>query len=333
MQTNITDKIKKLKQDFVADIKDPSKKVKRANFTKAFLISLFRTLLIIGLGFLILYPIVQQMIWGFHHPTQVNDPSVIYIPDRWSVLNFKVAAKALDYWKALGNTFRISLITMVLQLVSTALAGYAFARLKFKGDKILFFFVILTIILPPNAMMMSRRNYFSSLKLSGSEIALYVLALFGMGIRSGIFIYIFKSFFTGLPKELEESAMVDGAGVFRTFWNIMLPNAKGALLIVGLFAFVWQWNDSYYTNMLQVGGGANTPLLSVGLSNFIENVQGLLLKPDMVQLMGSDYSKVVEYHTIVLNVAALLAMLPLLIMYLFVQKHFVESIERTGIVG
>ena len=75
------------------------------------------------------------------------------------------------------------------------------------------------------------------------------------------------------------------------------------------------------------------PLLSTGLANFIENVRGLLLKPEMVQLMGSDYSKIVEYHTIVLNVAALLAMLPLLVMYLFVQKNFVESIERTGIVG
>jgi multiple sugar transport system permease protein len=331
MQTNLISKIKDIKNNFVADMKDSNKNIRRKNKLKKFLVSFFRTFLIVGLSFIILFPIIQQAIWGFHDPSQVNNPAVIYIPEKWSLLNFKVASIALDYGKALFNTFRISLITMLIQIFITAIAGYAFARLKFKWNKILFVFVVITIVIPPNALMMSRRNYFTNIGLTGNELALYVLAFFGMGIRSGIFIYIFKSFFEGLPKELEESAMIDGAGVFRTFWNIMLPNAKGAIITVGLFAFVWQWNDSYYTNMLQVG--SKMPLLSTGLANFIENVRGLLLKPEMVQLMGSDYSKIVEYHTIVLNVAALLAMLPLLVMYLFVQKNFVESIERTGIVG
>ena len=336
MQAKISkflEKTKQLKNEIVEDFNDPNKKIRRKNRINKILVSSFIYTIVIGLGFIIVFPIVQQLIWGFHDPTQVNNPAVIYIPELWSTMNFTVAMKALDYWKALGNTFMISLITMVLQILSTALAGYAFSRLKFKGSNILFFFVVLTIIIPPNAIMMSRSNYFLSIGLSGDVKSLYLMAGLGMGIRSGIFIYIFRSFFAGLPKELEESATVDGASVFRTFWQIMLPNARGAIITVGLFAFVWQWNDSYYVNMLKVGDASRFPLLSTGLANFIENVRGLLLRQDMVQLMGADYSQIVEYHTIVLNVAAFLSMLPLLILYIFVQRQFVESIERTGIVG
>ncbi|VEU80303.1 carbohydrate ABC transporter permease [Haploplasma axanthum] len=334
MQVKLLDKVKKYKDEIINDLNNPSKKIRRSNKVKSLLLSVFRFLLIAGLGFIIVFPIAQQIIWGFHDPTQVNNPIVIYIPDKWSIKNFIVASAALEYGAALWNTFRVSFLSMIFQIISTSLAGYAFARLKFKGSSIVFFFVVLTIIIPPNAIMMSRSNYFANLGIAGDEKGLYLLAVLGMGIRSGIFIYIFKSFFEGLPKELEESAMVDGAGVFRTFWNIMLPNAKGAILTVGLFAFVWQWNDSYYTSMLKIGSTSkHMPLLSTGLANFVENIRGILLKPDMVILMGSDYSRIAEYHTIVLNVAALLAMLPLLVMYLFVQKNFVESIERTGIVG
>ena len=185
MQIKLNERISKFKKTIVDDLTNESKKISRKNKAQKILVSIFRTFLLVGLGFIILFPVIQQIIWGFHHPSQVNNPAVIYIPEKWSIINFKVAAKTLKYGQALFNTFRISSITMVLQVLSTALAGYAFARLKFKGDKILFFFVVLTIILPPNALMLSRSNYFATLKLSGSEFAIYTLSILGMGIKIG----------------------------------------------------------------------------------------------------------------------------------------------------
>ena len=195
-----------------------------------------------------------------------------------------------------------------------------------------FILVILTIIIPPQALSLQQYLYFRDLGLIGNEISIYLMSGLGMGIRSVIFIYIFRQFFRGLPMELEESAMIDGAGVFRTFWNVMLPNARGALITVGLFAFVWQWNDVYYVKIFEVSS-VDFPLLTMQLINAAEGMYAALFYTGGLDLIGQDVWENPLFLALISNVAALLMMLPLLIMYLFVQKQFVESIERTGIVG
>lgn len=291
-----------------------------------------RTVLLFGLCFVILFPTIQQISMALRAPIDVNDPAVVWIPKNWSLKNVEIAALVLDYWQALLNTFKISFISMLLQIISTALAGYAFSRLRFKGISILFVFVILTIVIPPQALSLAQYFYFRNLGLLGKEGSIYLMSALGMGIRSGLFIYIFRQFFRGLPKELEESAQIDGAGVFRTFWSIMLPNARGALITVGLFAFVWQWNDTYYVKIFEVSTDA-FPLLTMRLLNAAEGMYGALFYTGGLDLIGQDVWENPLFLALISNVAALLMMLPLLIMYLFVQKQFVESIERTGIVG
>lgn len=86
----------------------------------------------------------------------------------------------------------------------------------------------------------------------GTVLSIFILSAFGQGIRSAIFIYLFRQFFRNIPAELEESAQVDGAGVIRTFWSVMLPNARGAIVVVALFAFVWQWNDYYFARLFSI---------------------------------------------------------------------------------
>lgn len=330
--TNIIDKTKATIEDVIKAVKDPRKINRRKKNIQKTVLSIVRTVILFGLCFVILYPIIQQLLQAFRAPEDANDPSVIWIPKIWSLKNFKIAAIVLDYFKAAFNTLKISFISMLLQITSTALVGYAFARLKFKGSNILFILVLLTIIIPPQALSLSQYIYFRSLGLIGNEGALYLMSALGMGIRSGIFIYIFRSFFKGLPKELEESAQIDGAGVFRTFWNIMLPNARGALVTVGLFAFVWQWNDAYYVKIFEIST-AEFPLLTMRLINAAENMYAALFYTGALNLIGQDVWSNPVFLALISNVSALLMMLPLLIMYLFVQKGFVESIERTGIVG
>jgi multiple sugar transport system permease protein len=175
--------------------------------------------------------------------------------------------------------------------------------------------------------------YFLDLGLLGKETSVYLMSGLGMGIRSGIFIYIFRQFFRGLPKELEESAQIDGCGVFRTFLSVMLPNARGAIITVSLFAFVWQWNDTYYVRIFEISDAVDFPLLTMQLLNAAENVYTALFYTGGLDLIGQNIWENPMFTSLISNVAALLMMLPLLIMYLFVQKQFVESIERTGIVG
>ena len=319
---------------------------KRKVRTKKFFIiagSVLRAFILIGLCFVILLPIIEKLSAALRHPTDITNSQVVFIPATFSIINFKVAAQMLDYSRSLLNTTILSTVTMIIQIVATAIAGYAFARLKFKGSNVLFIIVLCTLVVPNEALDRSRSWFlmehpFLGINLIGNIFSMYILAAFGQGIRSAIFIYLFRQFFRGIPKELEESAEVDGAGVFRTFWSVMLPNARGAIVTVGLFAFVWQWNDCYFGQLLGYSTG-NMPLLAVQLSTGSEGLRVLINTwamagdPLLESFANSGVSTTPEFIALIANTAALLIMAPLLIGYFFVQRLFVESIERTGITG
>ena len=174
---------------------------------------------------------------------------------------------------------------------------------------------------------------FLVINLIGNIFSMYILAAFGQGIRSAIFIFLFRQFFKCIPIELEESAQVDGAGVIRTFWSVMLPNARGAIVTVALFAFVWQWNDCYFGQLLGYTSGnmsllAGTEQLRTVIATWIAAGN-----PVLESFLASGVATDPLFTALIANTAALMIMAPLLIGYFFVQKLFVESIERTGLVG
>ncbi|MFC7682163.1 carbohydrate ABC transporter permease [Paenibacillus sp. GCM10028914] len=288
-----------------------------------------RTVLITGFCFIILFPLFLRLSVAFRSKTDIYDPTVLWIPKTFTLDNLKIAIGATDYWSSLLNTFLISTGTTLIQLASCALAAYAFARLKFRGSGLLFGLVIFTIVVPPQTIMIPlylTYRYFdlfgivgvltgkSSLNLIDTFWPFLLSSATAMGLKNGLYIYIFRQFFRGIPKEIEEASLVDGAGVFKTFYRIMLPNAVPAIVTVVLFSFVWQWNDSYYVSLfLSKVKVLSTQLMDMGMA--------LGSEPDLV------------YQSMLLNTGVLLLMGPLIILYLFVQRYFVESVERTGIVG
>ena len=137
---------------------------------------------------------------------------------------------------------------------------------------------------------------------------------------------------SGSAADLMVKYEIDGAGVIRTFWSVMLPNARGVITTVALFAFVWQWNDVYYTTMFAVNS-SDFPLLTMQIINTAEWLGNLLLRSELRYLVSADVRGSSMFTSLIANTEAFLMMLPLLIAYLFVQKLFVEGIERTGIVG
>lgn len=330
-------------QNFKSDWNNPTKKRVRASRTLFFTGSVVRTLLLIGLVFVILLPIFQKLSFAFRHPNTIADPQVVWIPSEFSILNIQIAMKLLDFGVTVWNTILVSAIVMVLQVVSAGLVGYAFARLKFKGSEILFFVTLFTLVIPNETLHVARTLFFSNtgffgIKLIGNALAIFIMSAFGMGIRSAIFIYLFRQFFRGLPPELEESAQVDGAGVFRTFWSVMLPNARGAIVTVSLFSFVWQWNDYYFSNLFAYSEGGFSVLstrLAGGTERLFTIISGWSTSglEYFQELTDESIRQNTLFHGLISNTAALLMMLPVLIGYLFFQKLFVESIERTGIVG
>lgn len=295
--------------------------------------------LLYGLAFIILYPLIQQLAIALRAPEDINNPLVLWIPETFSIMNFKIAGLVLDYWTALKNSIMLSTIVTVLQLFTTALAGYAFARLKFKGQGILFVVVLMTIIVAPSTIELPLKinlmNFLGTGKsLLGSPMILYLFAATGMGIKSGIFIYLFRQFFRGVPEELEEAAHVDGANPIQVFFKVMLPNARGAMVLVGILTFVWQWNDAYFTANFVSKVNTEFSTLTTKMMSIRNAIQEAIQQAGVWQLFDQDVTQNPLFTSMILNTAAMLSMIPLLIFYLAVQKIlFTEGIERSGLVG
>lgn len=304
-----------------------------------FFISVFKYFIVFGLCYIILFPIFQQLIIAIRAPEDLMDKTVMWIPNSLSLDNIKVALIILDYGNALKNSAVLAFGVMICQLFSTALAGYALARLNFKGSKIIFLLVLFTVIVPQTTLQLPlrelMRNFLGlNINLLGNPIVIYLFSALGMGINSGVFIYLFKQFFSGVPDELEEAAYVDGANAIQVFFKIMLPSASGVILTVGILAFVWQWNDSYFTNIFISSMNSNFATLVTKIQGAQGNIISAIQDAGVTEFFNQDVTKNPLFNSMILNTCAFLSMLPLIIGYLFVQKKlFTEGIERSGIVG
>ena len=309
------------------------------------ILALFRYLLIIGLTYLILAPILQNLSTSFTHPGDLGLATSVWIPTRISVENWYVAGLILNYKTALPFTFLHTAIITFLQIICSSMAGYAFARLKFRFRELLFGCVVLTILVPATTFMLPQYLYFKDfdifgifylltgnhLNLLNTPLSIYIMAATGMGLKGGLFVYIFRQTFRGLPKALEEAAYIDGAGFIRTFTHIVLPSSGAGMITVGVLSFVWNWNDSYFTNLFDNTNVKHLMLSFTRVSAAIDqalNSASKLIPPSFTFLRQSPV-----YEAAISRTASILLFLPLVILYLIVQRKFVQGIERSGLVG
>ena len=350
----VKENLQRRTREFKESWQDPTQRKVQTKKIITFIASFFRTFILVGLCFVILTPIIEKISFALRAPQDIANKQVIWIPETWSVMNIRIAFTYLTLMKdasyeGIGliypistffNTVWLSFMTTVIQVIATAIAGYSFARLKFKGNNIIFILVIITLIVPSESLESARKLVFLNIPFFGIELlknslAMYIMSAFGMGLRSAIFIYLFRQFFRGIPIELEESAEIDGAGVIRTFWSVMLPNARGAIVTVALFSFVWQYNDLYWARMYEFHDSNVMPLLTTGLASSADTFNSLIGTSfrSLVIELGDSIAHDAQFYGLILNTSALLMMLPLIFGYIFVQRLFVESIERTGITG
>lgn len=286
--------------------------------------AIVRAVFILGFSFVILYPLLNMLSRAFMDPKDLYDSSVLWLPKHLTLVNIEIAAKGLKYGQSFFNSMWSSLLATLLQLFSCVLAGYAFARYRFPFRRILFACVILTLIIPPQLTMVASYMYFTDIGLIGSQWPMMLMAATGTGIRNGLFIYMFRQFFCSMPRETEEAAMVDGAGHFRTFFTVMLPGAVTVMVTVALFSFVWQWNDVFFVNLYDRS--------FQNLSNSINMASFGNYFTQYPQYAGfSIYDPVINQN--LSSTAALIIVAPLILLFLVMQRYFVESVERSGVVG
>lgn len=281
--------------------------------------------LLICIGFVYLYPILYMFSTSLMNRDDLLDSSVKWIPSTLFLQNYIDAGKSMDFWVSILKGIVIAGVPTLCNVVVCMLVGYGFARFEFKGKKILMGLLIFSYILPSQVTMIPTYVLYNNMKIVGTLWAFVLPAIFGNGLNSAIFILIFYQFFRQVPKVLIEAAQIDGAGYLKSFIKIAVPSAGPAILTVFLFSFVWYWNESYLTSLYVQGLSANSfwVNLVVQLSNFDTKFTSLQQTGDAAT----------NLNECVRMAATALSVLPLLIMYFFLQKHFVESIDRAGITG
>ncbi len=297
-----------------------------------YLWSIVRAVLIFGISFIILYPVLVNFSTSIMSSRDLADVLVRWVPRyvSWGQIaeNYRVTFIAMNYWEALKNSLILALMVSGLTVASCTVVGYGFARFNFPLKNFWFLMVLLTLLTPPQTIMISLFlnfrffDFFGLLKEPINLIGTYwpfgLQAATAVGLKNGLFIFIARQYFRGMPKQLEEAAYVDGAGALKTFFTVMLPGAGPILIIIFLFSFVWQWNDVFWTSLYMRPSQALMPFV-------LQSMRGL---PWSMITPGYDVPWTVQE-----NAGKLLFMAPLLIMYAFLQRYFIEGVERSGFIG
>ena len=299
---------------------------------------LLRTVFLVMMCFVVLYPLMYMISVSLREGKDLYDPTVIWIPRHWTVQNYITVWDIIEYPKTLLETIKLSAISTFFNVIVCSMVGYGFARYNFKCKKFLFMLVLFTIIVPSQTITIPMFvQYYTfdffffgqigrlfggspwTVNLLDTPMVYYLPAMFGQGIRSGLFIFIFRQFFRGMPRELEDAAAIDGCSMFSTYLKIMVPCAGPAFVTSILFSCVWYWNDYYLASMYFTD--AQTLAVSLGtLKDVLRNVG--------YNIYDDPYSIVTE-----MQAACLLVIAPLVIAFVFLQRKFTESIDKTGIVG
>ncbi len=334
--------MRNLTQIFKKIYYDPTKAIrnrkKATNRTKSIITHVFRYLILLAIGYIILYPLLYMIVTSFKARSEYYTSGRVWLPiDIDPAYSYSKAIEHTDYKNSLVATLMLEVAAALIEVAACAVAAYGFARFEFKLKGVMTAGLFLTILCPEAMIMIPRMVNYSNLdffgiigfinkltgsnvriNLIGSPLAFYLPSLFAMGLRSGILIYIYIQFFKGLPRELEEAAWVDGAGFVRTFISIALPSSSVVFTTVTVFSVVWHWNDTLLASMYVKSGYP----LSVMLDRIVTSLASAAIVS----------GKVAETKSIIMA-ACVLFIAPVLIFYMIFQRKFIESIDRVGITG
>ena len=317
---------------------------------------IFRLVLLIGVSYVVLFPFFTKIAGSFMSPEDFVDVTVRLIPKNFTLDIYKAVLTELNYVQAFTNTMIISVSGALLQTFVCCLIGYGLAKFKFRGNKLIMMLVILTMIVPHQTLQLSmfmQFRYFDilgilsflsggtnigfmpdsfneilagikvinlpdhGLALTNTYWPLLILSATGLAFKNGLYIFMLRQFFSGVPDALEESAYIDGSGVFRTFFTIILPLSIPMMVTVFLFAFCWQWTDDFYTGMF----------FTTNKIRMMPNIY----TDEIPKSLKTDYEGQNIYYSAVRNTCGLAIIMPLVILYCFGQKFLVQGIERSGL--
>ncbi len=287
---------------------------------KGLLEKIFCYTLLVLFAFVYMYPMLYMLAYSFMSQADVVNPIIKYLPSGWYIDNYTQVIAVIDYLPTLLQTLLVAVAPAILQTISTMLVAYGLARFRFAGRKLILVCVVVSFIVPQQVTLIPQLILYKELGLLDSLMSFLVPAALGQGIKSAIFILIFYQFFAAVPNSVIEAAKIDGAGDGRVFFSIGVPAAKPAILLVFLLSVVWYYNETVLSAIYFGGSITTLPLELAKLKASFDAV-------------GGGTSGGASINEAIYMAGTLLSIIPLIIMYFFTQKYFVEGIDKAGITG
>ena len=249
-------------------------------------------------------PLVWTALSSLKRPDEIIQLPPTLMPENpFYINNYVEIFQRFPFGRFFVNSFIVSIASVILSLLTCSIAGYAFAKFDFRGKEILFFAVLGTLMIPFQAIMIPLYLLFSSLGLVNTY-----LGILGPNLTSAFGVFLMRQFIEGLPNEYIDSARIDGCSEFRIFWNIILPLTGPALVTLGIIKFLWSWNEFTW------------PLLIVNTPSMMTVPLGLSLFEGFTN---------VAYNLIAAG--ATLSVLPMLIIFIFLQRHITKGMVMSGL--
>ena len=303
--------------------------------SKQIAISVIRGLLMFGLCFMIIQPMITRFSMSFMEEKDLYDSTIVMLPRHVTLQNYVDVAALTNFPESMVNTLWISILMSLCQVVSTTLVAYGFARFEFPLKRFWFACVVALIVIPPQTIQSALYMTFSKFDILGifkattgdtlsirTSIWPYIMmCLTCMGLKDGLYIYMLRQYFKGVPESLEEAAYVDGCGTMHTFVKIMLPDAVPIIASCFLFSFVWQWTDLFYSRNFLSG----YMLYAVQMSTMTTRM-GRYYATSLTDAITVTNGRSLQ----LISIAVLFCCIPLIILYCFTQRTFVESLAMTG---
>lgn len=254
---------------------------------------------------IMLVPFVWMVLTSFKTYAETVKIPIQWFPAEWDLDNYREVLLKLDFIRYYGNTILVTVLTLVLMMFIGSLAAFAFARMKFPFKNVIFYALLTVFMVPAQMTMIPKYLIVSSLGWVDSLKALVVPNLFSVYTM-----FMLRQFFTAIPQELEDAGKIDGCSYFRLYWNIELPLCRSSFVAMTVLNILWCWNDLLW------------PLIATSSDKM------RVLSVAMATLQGQHGT---EYH--LLMAAGVMAIIPMIIIYIFGQRYFIEGIAFTGVKG
>lgn len=257
-------------------------------------------------AFMMVFPFLWMVLTSFKDISQAFLIPPKWIPDPWVWQNYPASLQALPFGRAYFNSAYIALLTVSVSLLTAAMAAYAFAKIRFPGHNIVFLLFLATMMVPGQVTIIPLFLIMKNLGWVDTHLSILVPGM----LFNAFAVFMLRQFVRGIPAELEEAAIVDGANRWRAFWQIILPLLVPAMSALGIFMFLGSWNSFFY------------PLIFL-------NSPDLFTVPLMLNQFRGQYT--VDWTLLMAGSA--IAVLPVLVVYMIGQRKIIEGITLTGLTG